>query len=505
MVDQHTLLQMKDISKSFPGVKALKNVKFHLKPGEVHVLMGENGAGKSTLMKILAGIYEKDSGQILLNDKEVNFLHPSESIQAGISMIHQELMPIPYLSVAENIYLGREPLTVFRTVDRKKLEKDTKELFERLCIDINPWSLMNELSVAEMQMVEIAKATSCNSQIIIMDEPTSAITDQEVENLFRIIRQLKESAVGIIYISHKMDEIFEIGDRITVFRDGEYVDCCELESLERSRLISLMVGREITDIFPKTECPISDVILEVKDLSLPHVFKDISFNVRKGEILGVSGLMGAGRTEVVETLFGIRKKESGKIYKNGTEIRINHPADAIKNGFAIVSEDRKEVGLVLKLSVGQNLTLTTLKNYTLMGQVMQKSKEEIKIQEQIKKLDIKTHGAGQLVNTLSGGNQQKVVIGKWLLNQPDILIMDEPTRGIDVAAKAEIHKLICQLACQGKGIILISSELPEIIGMCDRVLVMHEGMITGELERDAFSQEKIMHMATGQISKENLN
>ncbi|MDC7235093.1 MAG: sugar ABC transporter ATP-binding protein [Spirochaetales bacterium] len=502
MVKDKCILKMEGISKSFPGVKALNNVQFALEAGEVHVLMGENGAGKSTLMKVLAGIYTKDEGSIDLKGREVDFHHPSDSIHAGISMIHQELMPIPHLAVAENIYLGREPLTFVGTVDRKKLESWTTSLFEKLRIEINPWSLMNDLSVAEMQMVEIAKATSWDSDIIIMDEPTSAITEQEVDNLFRIIRQLKAEGTGIIYISHKMDEIFEIGDRITVFRDGEYVDTCRIEGLERSRLISLMVGREIKDIFPKTDCPIGETILKVDEISLPDVFENLSFELKKGEILGISGLMGAGRTELVETLFGIRKKSRGTIFKEGKEIRIEKPSDAIENGLAIVSEDRKEVGLVLKMSVGRNLTLTTLKDYALFGQIMQERSESKSIQEQIEKLIIKTAGDGQLVSTLSGGNQQKVVIGKWLLNNPDILIMDEPTRGIDVAAKAEIHKLICRLACQGKGIILISSELPEIIGMCDRVLVMHEGRITGELDRKDFTQECIMHMATGQCLEE---
>ena len=502
VVMDNPLLEMQNICKSFPGVKALQDVRFQLLPGEVHVLMGENGAGKSTLMKIVAGIYEKDEGSIRLKGREVHFSNPSDAIQSGISMIHQELMPIPYLSVAENIFLGREPLTLFRTIDKKKLEKQTLELFEYIDVDINPRSLMADLSVAEMQMVEIARATSCNSDIIIMDEPTSAITDQEVENLFRIIRQLKSTGVGIIYISHKMDEIFEIGDRITVFRDGEYVETCLMKGLDRSRLISMMVGREMTEIFPKTECEISETILEVEHLKLKGCFDDISFSLKKGEILGLAGLMGAGRTEIVETLFGIRKKEKGRIYKNGCEIQIKNPADAIRNGLAIVSEDRKEVGLVLKMSVGSNLTLTTLRDYTRWGQVMKISREKAVIREQIKKLTIKTPGEDQLVSTLSGGNQQKVVIGKWLLNQPDILIMDEPTRGIDVAAKAEIHKLICRLACQGKAIILISSELPEIIGMCDRVLVMHEGRLTGEVDRKDFCQEGIMHLATGQCEEE---
>jgi len=505
MVDQKlesSILNMINISKSFPGVKALDNVNFQLIPGEVHILMGENGAGKSTLMKILAGIYETDSGEILLRNESVHFQKPSDSIQAGISMIHQELMPIPYLSVAENIFLGREPVTRFRTVNKMILEKQTLELFDEMGINLNPWSLMVELSVAEMQMVEIAKAISSQSDIIIMDEPTSAISDKEVDTLFRIIRHLKTSGVGIIYISHKMDEVFEIGDRITVFRDGKYIETCFINDLDRSRLISLMVGREIKEIFPKTECPIGETILEVKDLSLTGCFENISFNVRKGEILGLSGLMGAGRTEVVETLFAIRKKNKGTIFKNGKNITINSPSDAITNGLAIVSEDRKEVGLVLKLSVGKNITLTTLRDYTSLGQIMKKNKEEQVILDQIDKLTIKTPGADQLVSNLSGGNQQKVVIGKWLLNKPDILIMDEPTRGIDVGAKAEIHKLICKLACQGKAIILISSELPEIIGMCDRVLVMHEGKITGELDREHFDQEKIMHFATGQTNKE---
>lgn len=496
------VLQMQKINKSFYGVKVLNDVSFCLNPGEVHVLMGENGAGKSTLMKILAGIYEKDNGVILLKNRKIDFSKPSDAMNAGISMIHQELMPIPHMAVAENIFLGREPVTKFRILDRKTLEKKTLDLFETIHINLNPWSLMSELSVAEQQMVEIAKAVSFQSDIVIMDEPTSAITEKEVNNLFRIIRHITSKGVGIIYISHKIDEIFEIGDRITVLRDGEYVDTCQIEGLSSSRLISMMVGREIKNIFPKIECPIGKTIFEIQGLSLHGYFKNVSFKVKEGEILGISGLMGAGRTEVVETIFGIRKKTAGKIFIKGNQIIINNPADAISQGLSIIPEDRKEVGLVLKLSVARNLTLTTLRDYSLKGIVMQKQKEDKIVDEQIRKLTIKTLGGYQLVSNLSGGNQQKVVIGKWLLNQPEVLIMDEPTRGVDVGAKAEIHKLICELACQGKAIILISSELPEIIGMCDRTLVMHEGKITGELDRKDFSQETIMHFATGQVMEE---
>ncbi len=492
------ILEMIGINKTFPGVKALEDVDLSVYPGEVHVLMGENGAGKSTLMKIIAGIKEKDSGDMFLKGKEVHFTTPSDSIENGISMIHQELMPIPFLSVAENIFLGREPVhPLFRNLDRRKLEEDTRDLCRKICIELDPWTLLKDLSVGEMQMVEIAKAISVNSDIIIMDEPTSAITDHEVERLFSLIRNLKEQNVAIIYISHKMDEIYQIGDRITILRDGKLVKSCLLSELSRPALISYMVGREISDIFPKTECPIGDVILDVKNLSLENVFENISFHAKKGEILGFAGLMGAGRTEVVETVFGIRRKSTGKIFINNREILIKSPADAIKNRMAIVSEDRKEVGLVLKMSVGQNLTLSTLKNYSVLNRI-QKDKEKKAVQSQIDSMGIKAFSHGQCVKNLSGGNQQKVVIGKWMLSKPEILIMDEPTRGIDVAAKAEIHKLISSLAAEGKTIILISSELPEIIGMCDRVLVMHEGKITGELERKDFSQEKIMCLATGQ-------
>ena len=496
------ILTMKGINKSFPGVKALENVDLTVYPGEVHVLMGENGAGKSTLMKIIAGLHEKDSGEMYLKGEPVHFTSPSEAIKSGISMIHQELMPIPYLSVAENIFIGREPVRpIFRNLDKKKLAENTIALCKQICIEMDPWTLVKDLSVGEMQMVEIAKAISINSDIIIMDEPTSAITELEVERLFSLIRNLKEQNVAIVYISHKMDEIYKIGDRITILRDGQFVESCLLKNLSRSQLISHMVGREISDIFPKTDCSIGGTVLEVRDLVLSNTFENVSFTARKGEILGFAGLMGAGRTEVVETIFGIRKKSSGSIFINDKEVEIKKPSDAIKHKIAIISEDRKDVGLVLKMSVGENLTLSTLKKYSVFNQI-QKDKEKEAIQSQIDNMRIKTYGADQCVKNLSGGNQQKVVIGKWMLSEPEILIMDEPTRGIDVAAKAEIHKLISQLAGEGKTIILISSELPEIIGMCDRVLVMHEGQITGELNRDEFSQEKIMCLATGQNLEE---
>lgn len=493
------ILELNNISKSFPGVKALQDVNFSLLPGEVHVLMGENGAGKSTLMKIIAGIYERDSGEMLLRGEDVHFSKPSDSIKHGISMIHQELMPVPYLSIAENIFIGREPVKKpFNLINKKELEKQTKDLIAQICMDLNPWTLLRDLSVSEMQMVEIAKAISINSDIVIMDEPTSAITESEVDRLFFIIKKLKEQNVGIIYISHKMDEIFKIGDRITVLRDGKYIETCSVDGLSRSRLISLMVGRDIENIFPKTDCEIGEVKLSVRNLTVKDTFENVSFEARKGEILGFAGLMGAGRTEVVETVFGIRKKDSGSIFIDGKEVEIKSPSEAIRNGMGIISEDRKISGLVLKMSVGKNLTLATLKKYSFAGFFISRKEESVHIISQIKNLLIKTPSSEQCVNNLSGGNQQKVVIGKWMLGEPQILIMDEPTRGIDVAAKAEIHKLISSLAGAGKTIILISSELPEIIGMCDRVMVMHDGKITGELDRKDFSQERIMHFATNQ-------
>ena len=504
-MQNQTILEMKDISKSFPGVQALNKVSFNLKPGEVHVLIGENGAGKSTMMKILAGIYQKDSGEILLHGEPLNIHNPKEALSKGISMIHQELSPIPYMSVAENILLGREPVsTPLKILNRKEMRRFTRELLDSLSIPLDPDTLMSELSVAETQMMEIAKATSFNSSIIIMDEPTSAISDTEVDILFNLIRSLKDRGKSIVYISHKLDEIFRISDRITVLRDGGFVASEDTGNMNQDKLINLMVGREISEIFPKEESSIGNVLLEVEDLECKGAFKGVSFTVKKGEILGIAGLMGAGRTEVVETIFGIRNKSNGTIKINGSVVNIESPADAIQHGMAFIPEDRKNFGLILKRSVKENITLLKLKYFSRFL-VIQKRRENKAVDNSIKILGIKTPRKEQNVANLSGGNQQKVVIAKWLLAEPDILILDEPTRGIDVGSKAEIHKLISQLAVEGKAVIMVSSELPEIMGMSDRVIIMHDGQLTGELPREKFTQERIMRLATNQINEGTTN
>ncbi|GAB1482613.1 sugar ABC transporter ATP-binding protein [Treponema sp.] len=491
------MLKMDGIIKRFPGVLALSDVSFDLKKGEVHVLIGENGAGKSTLMKILAGLYRKDGGIIKLHGKELDFSSPRDAIRNGVAMIHQELTPIPDLCVAENIFIGREPLH-FGLIDKKKMIDQTRDLLSGLDSDIDPKLPMRKLSVAEMQMVEISKALSYNPQVIIMDEPTSALTEEEVDKLFSTIGKLKGRGTGIVYISHKLDEIFRIGDRITVLRDGVKVATQNINDMSRDELISLMVGREIKDVFPKRSVPIGDVVLSVEDLGIKNIFKDISFSVHAGEIFGIAGLMGAGRTEVVETIAGLRKPDTGMIRVNDKVIHISSPRDSIRNGISLVSEDRKRIGLNLKGSVKENMTILKLRNISRFG-IIQNRKEFKIVDDQISILNIKTPDRNRKTMFLSGGNQQKVVIAKWLLNEPKILILDEPTRGIDVGAKSEIHKLIVDFAEKGMAVIMVSSELPEVMGMADRVLVMHEGEALGCLGREALSQESIMHLATGHI------
>jgi len=495
-------MKLEGISKNFPGVKALQNVSLSVHKGEVHALMGENGAGKSTLMKIIAGLYRPDAGEIFIGNEKVHIHNAREAIKLGISMIHQELMIIPNMTVAENIFLGREPTIKGTSIlNRRELNRSAYEIFKSIDIDINPKTLMKELSVAEAQLVEIAKAVSFNSDILIMDEPTSAITDREVEKLFKLIGELKKSGVAIIYISHKMDEIFKIADRITVLRDGQFVGSKKANELDRDMLISMMVGRQLCSIFPKFESSFGEIALEVKNLTKKKMFYDISFNVRKGEILGISGLMGAGRTELVETIFGLRKADSGEILINGSKKYIKNPNQAIKNGIALVPEDRKLSGLNLIASINDNITLPNLNRLSTLG-VIKKGEERRCTEKQITSLHIKTTSRNQAVDSLSGGNQQKVVIGKWLLCDPDVLILDEPTRGVDVGAKAEIHSIISKLAVEGKAVIMISSEMTEIIGMSDRVIVLSEGKFTGEFIREEITQEKIMLCASGCIKGE---
>ncbi len=495
------ILEMDQITKIFPGVKALDNIQLKVRKGTIHALMGENGAGKSTLMKVLFGIYTPDSGKLIFKGKELKLKGPSDALNNGISMIHQELSPIPYMSVAENIFLGKEP-TRGNTgwIDKKKLEAETQKLLDDLGIKINANAKMRDLSIANIQMVEIATAVSYNADLIIMDEPTSAITDKEVEHLFRIIDNLKSMGVSIIYITHKMDEVFKISDDITVLRDGGFIGTLPAKELTKDKLIEMMVGREIKQVFHKEEAEVGEVALSVKNLTRKGKFQNVSFDVRKGEILGVSGLMGSGRTEVIESVFGIYPADSGEIYVHGEKATINSPKDAIKYKLGLLTEDRKLTGCFLPLTVKDNMINASIDNYITNGYLNQKMINE-KCLEQKEKLDIKTPNIDQQIMYLSGGNQQKVLLARWLLNDPDILILDEPTRGIDVGAKAEIHKLMSKLAQAGKAVIMISSEMPEILGMSDRIIVMHEGKLMGELSREEASQEKIMHVATSEYKQ----
>ncbi|MDO5093674.1 MAG: sugar ABC transporter ATP-binding protein [Propionibacteriaceae bacterium] len=493
---QEVILRMSNIRKTFPGVVALDDVDLDVRSGTVHALMGENGAGKSTLMKCLIGMYKPDSGSVELAGEVLNFKDTKDGLEHGISMIHQELSPVPEMMVAENIWLGREPRGPLGLLDPKIMVNKTRELFDEWDIDIDPKARMKDLTVARQQMVEIAKALSYDAKIIIMDEPTSAIPEREVEHLHKMIKRLTDFGVAIIYITHKMDEVFKISDDITVFRDGKHVGSYAAKDLNRDKLIQLMVGRELTDLFPKLEADIGDVVLEISHLNRGDLVKDVSFEVRRGEILGLAGLMGAGRTEVLETIFGVEKADSGDIIVDGTPVKITKPQDAIQAGMALLTEDRKLNGIMGVLSVRDNIMVAALPRYTTggflnMGAIRKDS------EDQRDKLRIKTPSLEQLIKNLSGGNQQKALISRWLLTLPEVLMIDEPTRGIDVGAKSEIHRLMSMLAQQGKAIIMVSSELPEVLGMSDRILVMHEGRVSGELSRDEANQESVMHLATG--------
>lgn len=490
------ILSMKGITKSFSGVAALKNAALDLKAGEVVALMGENGAGKSTLMKILTGIYSKDSGEIQYMGQEVCFKGPAESEEAGISIVHQELNMMNDLTVAQNLFIGREEMNGF-LIDDKKMNEKARELFKVLKIDINPAEKIGNLTVGKQQMVEIAKAISSKAKVIIFDEPTAALTDSEIEELFKVIRDLKKQGTGMVYISHRMDEINVISDRVIVMRDGEYVGTLITKECSKDDIIKLMVGRAIFGE-PKTASNVAKdapVVLKCENLNRGKAVKDVSFELRKGEILGFSGLMGAGRTEVARLIFGADKKDSGKIFINGKEVTINTPQDAVAQGIGYLSEDRKRYGLIVDKSVEENTVISSLNDF-VKGFFIDKAKSKEVSQKYIESLKTKTPGVSQLVKKLSGGNQQKVVIAKWLVRNSDILIFDEPTRGIDVGAKSEIYALMERLAKEGKSIIMISSELPEVLRMSDRVIVMCEGRITGILDIAEANQEVIMQSAT---------
>ena len=495
-------LEMRGVCKSFPGVKALDHAQLCLRPGKVHALMGENGAGKSTLMKCMFGIYSMDEGKIIYDGEEVSIKNPLEALKMGIAMVHQELQPIPARTVGENIFLGRYPmkklLGFIPVVDHDKMYADTDELLKKVRMNFNSRQKLGELSVSQMQSVEIAKAVSANCKVLILDEPTSSLTSNEVEALFRIIEDLKADGVAIVYISHKMDEILRISDEVTIMRDGHYIGTWDCEGLTTDFIISKMVGRELTNLFPKRNNVPGEVVFEVEDFTSinPKSFRHVNFNVRKGEILGVAGLVGAQRTELMEGIFGIRSHSSGVIRYLGKELPITRPKDAIDQGIAMLTEDRRATGIMGVLSVADNISVASLKQYLDYGFVLNDKKIEDLVQDNIKKMNTKTPSGKTQIKSLSGGNQQKVLIGRWLANNPDVLILDEPTRGIDVGAKYEIYCIIEELARAGKSIIMISSEMAELIGMSDRVMVMCDGRVTGFIDGKDATQENIMELAT---------
>lgn len=495
------ILEAKGINKSFSGVTVLKGAELNIEPGELHALMGENGAGKSTLMKIIMGIYTKDAGKVILDGQEVDFKSARDALDAGISMIHQELSPIPEMTVAENVFLGREQKKIkgLPFVDKKELNKKTQELLEEYELSefIRPNMKMKDLNIAQIQMMEIIKAVSYNSKVIIMDEPTSSLSEKETETLFRIIDSLKAKNVGIIYISHRMEEVFELADRVSVLRDGQFIGCVKVAEASREQLINMMVGRELEGGYPKNTAKKGEVVLELKNFTRKGVFENVNLKVRAGEILGMAGLVGAGRSEVMRALVGYDKLDSGEIILEGQKIEINHPKDAIKHHIIMASEDRKQLGLVLCRSIKENVSLQNFDKMST-GSFINKLKENKLANEYTEKMATKMNGIGDLVSSLSGGNQQKVVLAKCLLSDPKVLIMDEPTRGIDVGAKAAIYNIMIDLAKQGIAIIMISSEMPELIGMSDRVMVMAGGKVRGELEgEEAQSQQAIMNLAFG--------
>ncbi len=505
MSEQDYLLQMKDIVKKFPGVTALDGVQLNVKYGEIHSLIGENGAGKSTLSKCIAGIYTPTSGEIIFNGKKIEKYNTAQALKMGISMIHQELSPVLHRPIMENLWLGREPKTKIGLVNHQKMYELSKEVLKEIDLEEDPRTKMVNLTVAKMQMVEIAKAISYDSKLIIMDEPTSALTSKEIKQLFNIMRKLKKKGKSIIYISHKLDEIFEISDRVTIYRDGQYINSSDIDKIDVKNMINMMVGRDVNEMFPKIDCPIGDVKLEVKGLTHSTHFKDISFSVRRGEIFGIAGLVGAGRTEVLETIFGIRGKVSGEILIDGKKVEINKPKDAIKHGIAFLTEDRRLTGIFPVLAVRLNMIVANLSKYVNKIGLIKHTLIQNDCDSFVGKIQIKTPGLQQRIENLSGGNQQKVLVARWLLTEPEILFLDEPTRGIDVGSKAEIHKLVTKLAGEGKTIVMVSSELPEVMGMTDRIMIMHEGRVTGIVDNDeTLTQEELMAYATGTTGKRHV-
>ena len=495
-MDQNVLLKMVDITKTFPGVKALDHVSLTVEKGTVHALMGENGAGKSTLMKCLFGIYGKDDGHIYLNGEEIDFKSSKEALDNGVAMVHQELNQALKRSVMDNIWLGRYPKIAGIAVDERKMYKDTMAVFKELEIDVDPHRIMSTMPVSQRQMVEIAKAVSYNSKVIVFDEPTSSLTEEEVEHLFKIINMLRDRGVGIIYISHKMAEIKRISDYITVMRDGQWVATERAEDLEMADIIRLMVGRELTNQFPpKTNTP-GETYLEVKNITgMYNHLKDVSFSARRGEVLGLAGLDSSGRTESLESIFGVRTRKEGEVYLDGKRCLNRNPGESIKNGFALLTEERRATGIFSILNIRENTVISSLKRHLRFGLWLSDKSQREDTQRYIDALRTKTPTQETKIRALSGGNQQKVIIGRWLLTEPDVLLLDEPTRGIDVGAKYEIYQLILDLANKGKTVIMVSSEMPELLGVCDRIVVMSGGRVAGEVDARNTTQEEIMTLA----------
>ena len=498
MTDNHTpLLEVKNISKVFPGVKALDNVGLKLMPGEVKALVGENGAGKSTLIKIISGVYLPTEGEIFLNGEHVEINDPFNALKMGIVPVHQEINLEPYLSVAENIFIGRQPKNNLGLINYKKMNADATKWLSELGVTIDPNLPLGMASIAERQMVAIARAVSLDAKVLIFDEPTSSLTQKEIDHLFQVIKRLKTRGIGIIYISHRLEEIFQICDSITIMRDGVVVTNEILKNMETASIIKMMIGRDLNEMYVKTGTKIGKTILEVKNVCVKGILNDISFDLKSGEIVGVSGLVGAGRTELARTLFGDLPLNSGEILIDGKKVNPKNPGKAIRAGIGLIPEDRKDLGLVIELAVKKNISMTIFKVLSKLGFINQRKEQEI-ADDYVNQLVIKTPSLDQRVKFLSGGNQQRVVIAKWLATSPKILIVDEPTRGIDVGAKAEIHKLLNDLANQGVAILMISSELPEVIAMSDRVLVIYQGKVKAELKGKSINEEEIMHYATGQ-------
>ncbi|WP_295155780.1 galactose/methyl galactoside ABC transporter ATP-binding protein MglA [uncultured Brachyspira sp.] len=497
MDNKKIVLEMKGISKSFPGVKALDDVKLTVREGEVVALMGENGAGKSTLMKCLFGIYRKDEGHIFLDGKEVNFVSPKQALNNGVAMVHQELNQVRQRNIQDNIWLGKYPTKYGIIIDEKKMYDDTKAIFDDLEIPLDPRTKVSALSVSEMQMVEIAKAVSYNSKILVLDEPTSSLTEKEVAKLFKIIRKLQSRGVGMIYISHKMEEILQISDEVTIMRDGKYVDTTPSKELTTDMIIKQMVGRDLTNRFPeKTNTP-GENILEIKDFTAFYQpsLKEVNFSVRKGEVLGIAGLVGAKRTEVLESIFGMRTLSSGNVLKMDREVNNSNTRKAIKNGFALVTEERRQTGIFGMLSINFNSTIANIDNYRNKFGFLDNKKMQEDTKWVIDSMQVKTPSEKTAIQTLSGGNQQKVILGRWLLSKPDVLMLDEPTRGIDVGAKYDIYRLIIDLATVGKAVIVVSSEMPELLGITDRIMVMSNGKVAGIVETKNTNQEEIMALS----------